>query len=151
MAVHVSNDWVSTTCHTRPLRERHRHTPDHGTSPHCRCSWRLPPTSYCETNEQYVRLVMKPPAFHGTKLFASFHKRTRERYPDESDPRPKRLSPKDHFYTLHLWSRLPSGLFPSGFPHKIVYALYISHARYMSHLPRPSEFALLIFFDLICK
>jgi hypothetical protein len=44
--------------------------------------------------------------------------------PDESSPHRQLYFPNIHFNIIHLG--LPSGLFPSGFPIKILYAFLIS-------------------------
>jgi hypothetical protein len=66
--------------------------------------------------------------------------------PDESNPHRPDLFPQDPFFNIyiililssHVRLGIPSGLFPSGFPTKILYAFLISpcalHAR-PSHLP----------------
>jgi hypothetical protein len=67
--------------------------------------------------------------------------------PDESSPHFPTIFPQDHSKIIHPTSLgLTTGLSPSGFPTKILYAFLISHACYMPAHPTPLDVITLIIF-----
>ena len=77
-----------------------------------------------------VQLLKRFPAFCETRRFtAAFTKPTTSTYPepDQSGPFPHPISWKSILIlSFHLWGGLPSGLFPSDFPTKTLYAPLLS-------------------------